>query len=82
MDRAASLLHSVFGFPDFRPGQAEGPFITARKAFGILQGSPQYVALGLGIGIGLGWPALNGVFAVGANEGDINAVQRGAGHQA
>ncbi len=23
MDRAASLLHSVFGFPDFRPGQAE-----------------------------------------------------------
>ncbi len=23
MDRAATLLHSVFGFPDFRPGQAE-----------------------------------------------------------
>ncbi len=23
MDRAAQLLHSVFGFPDFRPGQAE-----------------------------------------------------------
>ena len=23
MDRAAELLHSVFGFPDFRPGQAE-----------------------------------------------------------
>jgi ATP-dependent DNA helicase RecQ len=23
LDRAASLLHSVFGFPDFRPGQAE-----------------------------------------------------------
>ena len=23
MERAASLLHSVFGFPDFRPGQAE-----------------------------------------------------------
>ena len=23
MDRAADLLHSVFGFPDFRPGQAE-----------------------------------------------------------
>ncbi|MDM7932304.1 DNA helicase RecQ [Tabrizicola sp.] len=23
MDQAASLLHSVFGFPDFRPGQAE-----------------------------------------------------------
>ena len=23
MDGAAQLLHSVFGFPDFRPGQAE-----------------------------------------------------------
>jgi ATP-dependent DNA helicase RecQ len=23
VDRAAELLHSVFGFPDFRPGQAE-----------------------------------------------------------
>jgi ATP-dependent DNA helicase RecQ len=23
VDRAATLLHSVFGFPDFRPGQAE-----------------------------------------------------------
>ena len=66
----------------FRLGEAKGPFVSAFKAFGILQGSLQQTALGLGIGIGLRGAALDDVFTISADEGHINAVQRGAGHEA
>ena len=76
--KTLNRLHVPIGECGFRLGESRWPFITPREVFGFREGSAQNIALLVRIGIGLRWPALDDIFPIGANEGDINAVQRSA----
>ena len=63
-------------------GENARPVITGVQTARIVKRLPQQGLLRRRVGVGRGWPPLYGRLTIGCEQRHIDAVERGAGHQA